>query len=489
MNLKAKNIKVSSGGPLVAVLHYNTAKKLNLYPNDRILIKRARKKTEINCVVDLTTTGLKNDEIGMFEELFHKVGVDQGTHIEVKRAERPNSINYIKDKLDGYELTKNQIHELVKDINDNEFSDAELTYFVSGCYSQGLSLQETFHLTNAIVENGDKLKFNKKIILDKHCIGGVPGNRTTMVVVPILASLGFTLPKTSSRAITSASGTADTMEVLAPVKLSMTKIKQVIAKTNACIVWGGAVNLASADDKLIKIRHPLSIDPTGMLLASILAKKKAAGATHVLIDIPVGKGAKIEDKKEANDLKKAFQKIGKLLKMKIKVIITDGSSPIGNGIGPSLESSDVISVLKGDGPNDFREKCILMATEMLKLAKVPNAHKKVIEAIETRKAYEKFKEIIKAQGGKKYFSVPKAKYYFNVKATKNGKVKEMKNKEISQLARLAGSPDDKTAGLYIRVDIGEKVKKDMVLYTIYSSNKQDIDTVKKRLKAMSPIIY
>ena len=489
MKLSVKDINLSSGGPLIVVLHEDTAKKLNLYPTDRVTISRLKIKKKINCVLDISTKGIKKNEIGMFEEVFKKLNVKKGQSINVERADKPLSIQYIKKKLEGNPLNKEELYSIVKDITNNEFSEPELTYFVSGCYSQGLSLQETVHLTNAIVEFGDKLKFEDKIILDKHSIGGVPANRTTMIIVPILASLGYKVPKTSSRAITSASGTADTMEVLAPVKLSKQKIIQIVNKVGACIAWGGAINLAGADDKLIKIRHPLSIDPTGMLLASIMAKKKAAGATHVLIDIPYGLEAKITDIKEAKELKKAFENIGKLLKMKIKVILTDGSNPIGNGVGPALEAADVFSVLKGGGPNDLREKSIYMATEMLKLARVKNAKTKVIEVLESGKAYKKLREIIYAQGGLKRPIIPKAKYYFNVKAIRDGKVKEIHNKDIARIARLAGSPDDKTAGLYIRVDIHEEIKEGEDLFTIYSKSKKNIDTVKRRLKLMSPIIY
>ncbi len=255
------------------------------------------------------------------------------------------------------------------------------------------------------------------------------------------------------------------------------------------MVWGGAVDLAAADDKLIKLRHPLSIDPSGMLLASIMAKKKAAGATHVLIDIPWGKGSKFEKKSEAKKLKKNFLKIGKLLNLKIRVILTDGSQPIGNGIGPALEINDIISVLKGDGPADLRKKAIFMSTEILKLIKVKSPRKKVIEVIENGQAYAKFKEIIYAQGGRKHFKVPRAKYFHNINAKRDGKVKEINSKTIAKISRLAGAPEDKTAGIYLRVKLNSKVKKSTTLYTIYSNSEQDLETVKKRLKALNPISY
>lgn len=490
MKLLVKDVQLTTGGPLVAVLHEKTAKLLGIFPTDRLQIKRMKRKESANCVIDITKKGIKEGEIGLFEEVLKKLKITHGMHIEVQRAERPASIQAIKRKLEGEELTDFEVNMIVKDIVNNELSETELTYFVSGCYSKGLSTKETVALTNAIVNNGEQLHFKKgQIIIDKHSIGGVPGNRTTMIVIPIIASLGYTIPKTSSRAISSPSGTADTFEVLAPVTLNKKKMEQVLRKTKACIAWGGAVDLASADDKMIKIRHPLGIDPNGMLLASIMAKKKAAGATHVLIDIPWGKNAKIETKKEAKKLKKGFLKLGKKLGIKTKVILTDGSQPIGNGIGPALEAADVISVLKGNGPSDLRDKAIFMATQALKLIGEKDPEKKVLEALNSGKAYQKLEEIIVAQGGKRHKEIPKAHFFHDILATREGIIKEINNKSISFLATLAGAPEEKTAGIYLHVRVKTAVKKGTSLFTVYANTKQNLDIVKKQLKERDPIVY
>jgi len=490
MKLKVRDVQLTTGGPLVAVLHEKTAKALGIFPTDRLHIRRIQKKEGANCVINITKKGIQEDEIGLFEEVMKKLKVTHGTHVEVEQAEHPISIQFIKKKLEGKALTETELNMIVKDIVANELSETELTYFVSGCYSHGLSLKETVFLTNAIVNNGERLHFKKgEIVLDKHCSGGVCGNRTTMIVIPIIASLGYKIPKTSSRAITSPSGTADTFEVLAPVTLNKKKIEAVVKKTNACIVWGGGVDLASADDKMIKIRHPLSIDPTGMLLASIMAKKKAAGATHVLIDIPWGKNIKIETKKQAKKLRKGFLKVGKLLGLKMKVILTDGSQPIGNGIGPALEATDVISVLKGDGPNDLREKAIYMAIEALKLIGEKNPQEKVLQSLESGNAYKKFKEIIHAQGGLKHPTLPKAQFFHNVEAKQEGRISEINNKKMATLATLAGAPEEKAAGIYLRVRVNRWIKKGETVFTIYANTKQNLETVKRQLKERDPIVY
>ncbi|MBU2590167.1 MAG: AMP phosphorylase [Nanoarchaeota archaeon] len=473
MKLKIKDVDIASGDILVAILNEKDALELGIQATDRIKIKRLRSNKHITAVVDIATS-IKQGQLGLFEEGLKLLNLKDKDSVEVTCGEPPKSIILIKDKLDGKRLTEEQINLIIEDIIENRFSDKEMTYFVSACYIRGLNLKETVSLTKSIVNTGTKIDLGKKIVLDKHCIGGIPNNRTTMIVIPILASLGYTIPKTSSRSITSPAGTADTMEVLAPVALSEAKIKSVVSKTNACIVWGGNTNLAAADDKLIKVRHPLKIDPEGMLLASILAKKKAVGATHVLIDIPYGYGAKFENKRSAKVLSKKFIKLGELLGMKIKVILTDGSQPIGNGVGPVLEAMDILSVLKSNGPNDLRAKAIYMATELLKMLRVKNAKEKVIETLNSGKAYDKFMEIIKAQGGKKHFKLQKAKFFHSVLAKKDGKISSINNKGISTIARRAGAPQNKAAGLYLRVHKNQMVKKGEVLFTIYARTKEKL---------------
>jgi len=489
MKLKVKDVNLSTGGPFVAILNKDDAAALDLKPSDRIKITTLKKKYSATAIVDISTKGIGHGRIGLFEEVLAKMKLKPGVTIKVLPAPKPKSIDAIKRKLEGHIMNKEEFDELVKEIVNNELNETELTYFVAGTYTQGLTLQEVVHLTNAIVHNGWTFKFNKKIILDKHCIGGVPGNRTTMVIIPILAALGYTVPKTSSRAITSPSGTADTVEVLAPVALSKKIFKQVIKKTGACMAWGGAFNMAGADDKMIQIRHPLSIDPRGLLIASILAKKKAAGATHVLIDIPIGPTAKVPNKTKAEEMKKQFIFVGKKIGLKVKVLFTDGKQPIGNGIGPALEAMDVLGVLHGDGPNDLREKSIDLVKELLSMIDIVNGEELAIDAIDSGAAYEKFKEIIQAQGGKKIIRVPTARHYKSIIATKPGKVKAVDNKMLSKIARMAGAPQDKVAGIYIRVKIGNKIKRGDVLFTIHTKTKEQMKEIEPIIRNLHPIEY
>jgi AMP phosphorylase len=478
MKLKVKYVNLSTGGPIVAVINEEDAKKLDLYALDRLKIKRERTNKDIVAVVDISTKGVKPGEIGLFDETIKKLDVPEGTHVEVEESERPKSLEFIKKKLDGSTLTKDEIDSIIEDILENNLSETEITYFIGGAYTKGMNLEEAINLTQAIVDRGYRIKLDRKVVLDKHCAGGVPGNRTTMIIVPIIAALGYTIPKTSSRSITSAAGTADTMEVLCPVCLSHEKIIKTIKETNACMIWEASLNPMGVDELLIKIRHPLSLDPEGLLLASIMAKKKAVGATHVLIDLPYGDGAKFTYK-QAKNLRKKLIKIGRKLDMNVKVILTDGSQPIGNGVGPALEARDVLTVLQGAGPNDLRDKSIMMATMLLKMVGLRNAEEKVREAIDSGAAYKKMLEIIQAQGGSKNIRLPKPKYFHEIKAKKGGVVRKMDNKLIAKIARIAGAPRDKAAGVYLRVHNGIKVRKGKEILTIYAENKKKLDFAKK----------
>lgn len=487
LNLKVKYLNLSTGGPLVVVLNEFDANKLDLHALDRIKIEKLKAKEDVVAVIDISFKGVKPGEIGFLDETATKLNIKESVHVKVSQADRPLSLDYIRKKLDGNTLTKEEIDQIVYDVLENNLSETEVTYFISGAYTKGLNLKEATYLTESIVSRGYKLKINKQVILDKHCAGGVPGNRTTMVITPIIAALGFTMPKTSSRAITSASGTADTMEVLCPVCISHEAILKTIKKTNACMVWEAALNPRGVDELFIKIRHPLSLDPEGVLLASIMAKKKAVGATHVIIDLPYGKGAK-SSLKEAKRLRKKFIKIGKKLDIKVKVVLTDGSQPVGNGVGPALEVKDVLSVLQGNGPDDLREKSIMLASELLGMVNVHNPEAKVREVLDSGAAYKKFIEIVHAQGGSKNIKLPEASYTYEVISRKTGIVAEIDNSLVAKIARIAGSPKDKAAGVYLRVRKGIKVQRGRGLFTIYAEHKSKLGYAKELAEKFEVVI-
>lgn len=492
MKLKVKDMDISTGGPLISIISQNDADKLDLHSLDRILIRKGNKRCIAIVDIGESKKAIASGKIGVFEEVMKKLNLKNNDIVEITLAKSPKSIDYIKKKLNGGRLSKKEINQIVEDIVNNRLSEIELTYFVSACYTKTMTLEETILLTKAMANSGDIIKPDAYPVIDKHCIGGIPGNRTTIVLVPIISAAGFVMPKTSSRSITSPAGTADSMEVLARVAFNKDKIERIIKKVKGCIVWGGALNLAPADDAIIKVEKPLGLDAENQLLASIMAKKYSVGSTHILIDIPIGKTAKIKNRKEALNLKKQFETIGKKLRKHVRVMITDGNQPVGNGIGPALEARDCLFVLKRDPkrPLDLEEKCIKMATEIFNMAGLKDGRKKAIEILNSGKAYKQLVKIIKAQGGKEpdINKLPLGRYKYDVKSVKKGIIKEIDNIFISKIARIAGAPSSKGAGIYLCKHVGNKVKKGEKLFIIYSESKEKLEFAKEILSEMDGIV-
>ncbi|MBN1385575.1 AMP phosphorylase [Candidatus Woesearchaeota archaeon] len=485
---------ISTGGVQVVILNQEDARMYDLKVEDRVKIRNNGRTTI--AVVDIAESDkiVKPGHIGMFEESLRAIKARNGNIIDVQLDDKPLSVRLIRKKLDKKELSYDEMDQIVKDIINNELDEIELTYFIAACYNNGMSYQEILALTKSMVKNSDTLTFDRKPVMDLHCIGGVPGNRTTMIVIPIIAAAGLLIPKTSSRAITSPAGTADTMEVLCNVSFNTRKLMSIIKKTNGCIVWGGALNLASADDKLIKLRYPLSLDPMGMLIASIVAKKHSVGSTHILLEIPIGHQTKLATKEEALHLEREFINVGKRLGMRFKILITDGSQPVGNGIGCALEAKDVLYCLMNheNAPKDLLQKSITIAGMMLEMAgkaKKGRGHLMAQELVESGIAFQKMQEIIKLQGGKGKLDpdrIKVGKYEHDVVAENSGIIKGINNKDINKISRIAGSPKDLGAGIYLHHHVGDMVKKGEALFTIHSDSKKRMDYAKNFLEFAEP---
>ena len=341
ISAKVRIYPVETGKPIV-VLNKNDITEIACHIGDRIVISTESKR--VTAIIDSTTSFVSAGEIALFEEVKEALGVKEGDTVSIKPASRPKSVDLIRKKLEGLKLSDTEIRTIVQDVVDNNMSDIELSSFITSVQINGYDMDEVVSMTS-MVETGEYIDFGPDTV-DKHCIGGVAGNRTTLLVVPIMAAGGMQCPKTSSRAITSPAGTADTMEVLAKVEFSLDELKDIFRRVNCFMVWGGSVNLAPADDKIIKAEYPLSLDPEGQVLASVMAKKKSVDADYLVIDIPVGRGAKIVDMAKANSLARKFIELGSRLDIKTECLITDGSSPIGRGIGPALEARDVLLALQ-----------------------------------------------------------------------------------------------------------------------------------------------
>ena len=421
--------------------------------------------------------------------------------------EKNYAINAIRKKLLGKNLNYREIFAIMDQISKKKFGDVLTTYFAASGYAEGFSSQELYYLTKAMVETGEKLEF-KGIVADKHSIGGVPGTRTTPIVVSIVAAAGFKIPKSSSRAITTPDGTADDMEVLAPVELSKKQIYEVVEKTNGCIVWGGSFNLAPADDIIIQVEKPLLFESFDKVLVSIMAKKIAFGSNHVVIDIPWGKSVKVHSLKDAQELGKKFVFLAKKFKIKLRPLVHRTDEPAGKGIGPTLEIRESLRVLQQtkNRPLDLEIRAVDLASNLLEICLEDadielkkeikdiygNPYGWAIEILQSGRAFEKFKEIVKAQGGNPNInseSLKLGKHSFEEKADKGGVIYELNSKNITSIAKILGAPKQKGAGIYLHKKIGDKISKDDTLYTLFSENVYNLKEGKDSLVNFPIIKY
>ncbi len=490
MKLKVKFLKWSAGIP-GTMLHPETAEKIGVQLIGKVSIKTLGKyPKEFSTIVNTVEGIVKEEEVLVSAETRKKLGLKLNQPVDVNIAPSPKSIIYIKDKLKGRKLSDKQISTIIRDIVKNNLSEPEIALFVSAMYEKGMNKKETIFLIKAILKSGNILKFRQKDLVDKHSIGGIAGNRTTPILVSICAAAGLHMPKTSSKAITSAAGTADIIDTIAKIEFKPKELQKILTKTGAFMVWGGALSLVPADSKIIKVEKALKIDPEAQLLASIIAKKLVVGSKYILIDIPYGKTAKV-NKPRALKLKKKFEELGKHFKKNLKVVLTDGSQPIGCGIGPVLELIDIVAILdpKQKGPKDLEEKSIFLASNLLEMTKKAKKGKGIEMAEEilySGKAFKKFKEIIKAQNGN-LPELKKSKFEKEILAKKSGKIIELHNKKLNLLARAAGCPADKYAGIFICKKMGDKVKKREPILTIYSESQPRLKEAIRFYDKIKPI--
>jgi AMP phosphorylase len=490
MELKVKFLKLTAGLPLV-MLNKATADEMGLRTSDRVSLQTFSKPPrQISTIINLVDKIVAKNRVGISEEIRTRLDLRENERVDITFLPPSKSLIFIKKKLNGGALSRNEINEIIKDVSNNSLSEAEIALFISAMYEKGMNMKETIYLIEAILKTGEILKLRGKYIVDKHSIGGVAGNRTTPIVVPICAAAGLIMPKNSSRAITSAAGTADVIETIADVEFSMKDLRKIIQKTGACMVWGGSLKIVPADNKIIKIEKILNIDPESQLIASIMSKKLAVSSKYILVDIPCGDTAKVSRKK-AESLKKKFEYLGKYFRKHLKCVITDGSQPIGNGIGPSLEIIDVISVLsqKQNRPRDLESKALMLSGMLLEMtgkAKPGEGHLLAREILQSGKAFRKFMEIIKAQHGSlKRISV--GKFRKNIYSKKTGKITGIDNRKISDIARMAGCPLDKYSGIYLCRHVGERVKKGEKLMTLYCESRHRLSETEAFAHLRNPI--
>ncbi len=488
--LKIKKLDIETGQSNIILLNEEEAVLYGIRAGDKVRV--SWNKNYIIAEANTTGKRVKAGQIGFYKDIWKKKKINNNEIVEVEFLEKAKSVQAIKKRLLGKKLSYEEFYQIYSDISSGVLTRTETTYFVASGFMREYSNEELYFMTKAMAETGEILKF-PGMVVDKHSVGGLAGNRTTMIVVPIMASLGYTIPKTSSRAITSPAGTSDTVEVIADVAFDAKKIKDIVKKTNGCLVWGGGLNLAPADDKILKVSYPLSLEPYSKMLVSIMAKKVATGVTHLVIDMPVGPTTKIPNMEIAKELEKKFKYIARKFGIKIKVIMIKTEDPVGLGIGPALEARDVLRVLqqRDNHPADLANKGIHLAGELLELTgkvKKGQGAKLAWEALENGKAWKKMQEIIKEQNGNPNIqpddiTLGANKKYFTSK--KSGRITFVDNKGINTIARILGAPSNILGGVYLNKEFDDRVKKGERLFTLYSSNREKIKLATKALEKIS----
>lgn len=438
----------------------------------RVLVSHNGRSIVAN-LFQVTSNIVAMDEVGMSDSGWVALGLNDDSKVTISHPPPLQSLGAVRGKVYGKRFDLRSLEEIVADIAAGRYSDIQLSAFVTVCASGALDHNEICAMTQAMVDVGDRISWNKRPIVDKHCVGGLPGNRTTPIIVAIVAACGLTIPKTSSRAITSPAGTADTMETLAPIDLDIPAMRRVVEREGGCIVWGGAARLSPTDDILIRIENALDVDGEGQLVASILSKKIAAGATHLVLDLPVGPTAKVRSRESAVALSQSLVEVGAEFGLVVRTVLTDGTQPVGRGIGPALEARNVLDVLQGKpaAPEDLRERALLLAGHILELggAAGPGEGMSLATAtLESGRAWTKFQRICEAQGGMR---VPRVAAHRRViTATKGGHIISLDNRRLAKIAKLAGAPEDNAAGLELHIRLGDKVDAHQPLYTVHSES-------------------
>lgn len=406
--------------------------------------------------------------------------------VNVLHGDAPPSAPAVERKLGGAELGESDLAAVIADIVGGRYTEAEIARFLVAA-STDMSRDEAVALARVRAANAARLDWDADLVADKHSMGGIPGSRITMIVVPIVAAHGMTIPKTSSRAITSAAGTADAMEVLARVDLDVDAVRRVVRETNGCIVWNGRLNHSRVDEVMNAITRPLRIDSLKWSVASILSKKVAAGATHCVIDVPLGPTAKVRRADDARELRELFLHVGEALGLGLDVRLSDGRAPVGRGVGPALEARDVLQVLRNEpeAPPDLRDKALEFAAAVLcfdPAVSRAEAPVRVRELLDSGAAFETFERMIAAQGRAEE-AVAVGSEVIEIAAGTAGTVAAIDCFELAGIARTAGAPQDKGAGVDLLVRIGDAVSADTPLYRIHARDRSSLEAAALRTAA------
>lgn len=492
---KVQLLDIKDGERLIVLLNPKQAMAFGINLNNKVQLTKANGE-HIVADVSLSEAVLEGN-VAICADVSEKLNLENNELVAVSLAESSSaSYEAIRKKMRGETITYDEMFAIIKDISENKLDDTMMTYYVASSFFYPTTDEEMYQTAKAMAECGVMFKYPKgEIIADKHCIGGVPGNETTMILIPLIASLGIKIPKNFSKSITSPAATGECVNVLMNINFNKEGIENLVEKLNCCLVRGGGLDLAPADDKLIKVQYPLSMQSRAKVVSSIMAKKYAMGVTHSLIDIPVGPTAKVSSMKEAKDWKKKFEYVGKKLWMKMSVQITEANEVIGNGVGAVMQVCEVLRILQQhpERAADLENKVIFLASKIIEevgLAKGKEAVKLATHQLVSWAAWKKMQEIIKAQGGNPEVNseaLPLGKHTFDIIAEKDGVLKMIDLHDINAVCRKLGCPVIDQAGLYLYKKTGDKIKKGELICKLYAQDEVKLKHGVERWKERSPL--
>lgn len=488
MKLKCKIVDILSAAPM-AGMDPRDCEALIVKENDRIRIGGPKGET----VASIICSDKFSDAGTLFipESVARAIGAKEGDELDVVYSQPPESVRAIRRKMDGQKLGAEEITAIVKDISEGSLTNIEVASWLTSLQINGMDLDETADFARAMVDTGDKVVFDKGPIFDFHSMGGVPGNKITPIVVSIAAAAGLIVPKTSSRAISSACGTSDFVETFCDINVTLERLKELGETVGGAFVWGGSMNLAPVDDIVIKIERPLGINPRAKMLASIISKKLAIGANYLLIDIPTGAGTKVHTIEEARAYAQDFMGLGARLGIHVECAITYADQPVGSAIGPILEARECIRILEGETqPTSVVEKACECAGILLEMAGFENGREMAHELLRSGKAHKKFLEIVTAQGGRpdlKSTDLVPGKYTADVVSSRSGYVNSIRNRDLVAVAKACGASMDKGAGLLLCKTKGQRVEEGEVLFTLYAESETKLKHAQELAERYCPV--
>lgn len=473
-NLKARRMALDTHDEPVIITRRDcpVCRSEGFSAHARVQLEAGTKKV-IATLYQIDSELLQVDEAALSDAAWRLLGVEEGDWIHLRHPLPLQSIGSLRGRVFGQRFNHDSILAILRDVVAGRYADIHLAMLLTVMATRPMDDQELIDFTDAMIEVGERLRWQRQPIADKHCVGGLPGNRTTPLVVAIVAACGLWMPKTSSRAITSPAGTADTMEVLTRVDLPLDAMRRVVEKENGCLVWGGSVRLSPVDDMLIRVARVMDLDAEAQLVASVLSKKIAAGSTHLVLDLPIGPTAKVRTEQDGAQLAGRLETVARAFGLHTRILMTDGRQPVGNGIGPALEARDILAVLerRHDAPQDLRERSLGLAAAVLELcgaAAAGHGAELARSVLDNGAALRKFIAICEAQGR---FSQPQlARHRVSVEALSSGRVVGFDNRRLGRIAKLAGAPATASAGVDLHVHLGDIVEAGQPIYTIHAES-------------------